>query len=152
MSDRLLTRDAFRAAVFERDGDKCVICHHDRNLDAHHIIERRLWPDGGYYLDNGATLCGTPQTGCHIEAERTLLTCEEIRDAAGITNVILPPHLYSDERYDKWGNPYLPNGLRIRGELFDDASVQKVLAPVLSQFTKYVKYPRTYHLPWSPGV
>jgi hypothetical protein len=61
----------------------------------------------------------------------------------------LPPHLYPDTRYDKWGNPYLLNGFRLRGELFYDESVQKVLAPVLDQFTDLVKYPRTWHLPWS---
>ena len=64
----------------------------------------------------------------------------------------MPPHLYRDQPYDKWGNPVLPNGTRLRGELFDDASVQKVLAPVLALFTDRVKYPRTYHLPWSPGL
>jgi hypothetical protein len=37
------------------------------------------------------------------------------------------------------------------GELFFDESVQKILAPVLNQFVARIKYPRTYHLPWSPG-
>jgi hypothetical protein len=36
--------------------------------------------------------------------------------------------------------------------LFYDESVQKILKPVLGKFSKYVKYPRTYHLPWSPSV
>ena len=26
-------------------------------VDAHHLLERRLWPDGGYHLDNGVSLC-----------------------------------------------------------------------------------------------
>jgi hypothetical protein len=148
--ERCLFREAFREGVFARDGHKCVNCGRgDIKLDAHHIIERRLFPDGGYYLSNGATLC---DPDCHMLAEQTVLACEEIREKAGITNVIIPPHLYRDERYDKWGNPYLPNGTRIRGELFDDESVQKILAPVLSEFTRYVKYPRTYHVDWSPGV
>jgi 5-methylcytosine-specific restriction endonuclease McrA len=56
----LLTRDEFRKQVFERDNYRCVICgakNGDKHvkLDAHHIIERRLWADGGYYLENGAT-------------------------------------------------------------------------------------------------
>lgn len=146
----LLTRDKFRQSVFERDNHKCVICGKDDlldMLDAHHIMERRLFDDGGYYLDNGATVCGTH----HILAEQTLLSCEKIREAAGIEKVILPPHLYDDEIYDKWGNIILPSGQRIRGELFYDESVQKIIKPVLSKFSKYVKYPRTYHLPWSPG-
>ena len=58
--------------------------------DAHHIIERRLFDDGGYYLDNGATLCAA----CHVKAEMTVLTCDAIRSAAGITQIVLPPHLY----------------------------------------------------------
>jgi len=60
--------------------------------------------------------------------------------------------MYPDQPIDKWGNPILPNGTRLRGELFDDPSVQKVIAPVLSLFTNRVKYPRTFHLPWSPGA
>ena len=143
----LLTRDDFRKAVFERDGHKCVICGAPAQ-DAHHVLERRLWPDGGYYLDNGASVCGE----CHLAAEATTLSCDEVRKAAGITNILLPPHLYADQSYDKWANPILPNGQRLRGELFFDESVQKVIAPVLSFFTDRMKYPRTHHLPWSPGV
>jgi len=43
----LLTRDQFRDGVFARDGRRCVICQSAGPLDAHHIVERRLWPDGG---------------------------------------------------------------------------------------------------------
>jgi hypothetical protein len=148
MSNELLTRDQFREAVFARDSHKCVICKKE-GQDAHHIIERRLFPDGGYFLSNGATLCGEH----HLQAEATILSCEEIRSACGIdgTNPCLPAHLYPDQSYDKWGNPLLDNGRRLCGELFYDASVQKVLSPVLHLFTKHVKYPRTSHLPWSPG-
>ena len=147
MKYKLLTRDQFRAAVFQRDKYLCVCCKNN-GQDAHHIIERRLFPDGGYYIDNGATLCGE----CHIKAEQTILTVEEIRIAAGINTVILPPHAYNDQQYDKWLNPILENGMRVKGELFEDVSVQKVLEPVLHLFTDKVKYPRTYHLPWSPGA
>jgi hypothetical protein len=51
-------------------------------------------------------------------------------------------------------NPILPNKTRLRGELFFDESVQKVLGEggVLGDFTHHVKYPRTHHLPFSPGV
>ncbi len=118
--------------------------------DAHHILERRLFDDGGYYLSNGATLCGKH----HIEAEETTLTVEQIREAAGILAPALPTHFYPDDRHDKWGNVILINGRRVKGELFSDESVQKILAQgnVLKDFTPHVKYPRTYHLPWSPGL
>ncbi len=143
----LLTRQEFKASVFERDKNKCVICS-EPGQDAHHILERRLWPDGGYYIENGVTVCGK----CHLEAEQTLLSCEELRDAVGVKTV-LPPHLYRDVRYDKWGNPSLSEelpGHKCRGELMDDESVKKVMAHV--PVAPYVKYPRTYHLPWSPGA
>lgn len=141
--EKLLSRDEFRNAVFERDGHKCVICSAD-GKDAHHIIERRLFTDGGYYLSNGATLCEQH----HIEAEQTTLDCDTIREKCGITTVILPDHLYADQEYDKWGNTILPNGTRLKGDLFYDESVQKILnkGGVLSLFSKYVKYPRTYHI------
>jgi hypothetical protein len=150
----LLDRDSFRNGVFRRDGHKCVICGASGvRLDAHHIIERRLWDDGGYYLDNGATLCDEGQEH-HMRAEETVLTCDQIRTAAGIKRIIIPDHLYGDYSYDKWGNIINPNGTRTKGELFNDESVQKVLKAggVLDQFKPYVKYPRTYHLPWSPGL
>ena len=147
MKQTLLTRDQFRTGVFQRDEYKCVICK-AAGQDAHHIIERRLFHDGGYYIDNGATLCSS----CHIRAEQTILSTDEIRKAAGITHIILPEHAYSDQQYDKWLNPVLANGMRVRGELFEDLSVQKILEPVLHLFTNRVKYNRTNHLPWSKGL
>lgn len=146
---KLLTRDDFRNAVFERDGHKCVLCSEPAQ-DAHHIIERRLFSDGGYYLDNGASVCGQ----CHIKCEETTISVENVRDAAGIRKVMLPEHFYYDLRYDKWGNIFLPNGQRLRGELFEDESVQKILkqGKFLDDFTHHVKYPRTLHLKWSPGL
>lgn len=152
----LLDRDAFRAAVFARDGYQCVICGNGQPYDAHHIMERRLWDStGGYYLNNGATLCDDRDNtvGCHRLAERTVLSCWEIRQAAGIKQILLPEHLYRDATYDKWANIINPDGTRTKGELFQDESVQKVLkeGDVLRLFRNRVKYPRTYHLPWSPG-
>jgi len=176
-TDSLLTRDDFRESVFARDGGKCVICVRDTKLalkhpelahkqlwpyndpsdglhmhaqDAHHILERRLFGTGGYYLSNGASLCGRH----HIMAEKTTLSVEEIRAAAGIVAPALPDHFYPDEQYDKWGNTVLANGQRTKGELFHDESVQKILKQggVMGLFTDYVKYPRTLHFPWSPGA
>ena len=145
-TSKLLTRDKFREGVFARDGHRCVICGAPAK-DAHHILERKLWADDGYYLDNGASVC----EGCHLRAESTEISCDELRQCTGIERVVLPPHLCADQPWDKWGNPILPSGQRLRGELFDDEGAQKVLAPVLHLFTSRVKYPRTFHLPWSPG-
>ncbi len=149
----LLTRDTFRERVFARDNHSCVLCG-AAGQDAHHIIERRLFTEphefGGYFLDNGATVCGP----CHIKCEQTVVSVEDVREAAGITKKIVPSYIYEDDIVDKWGNTVLLNGNRLRGPLFYDESVQKILEQggMLSHFTKYVKYGRTNHLPWSPGI
>lgn len=146
--NRLLSRDSFRSAILERDNHKCVVCACSATA-AHHIMERRLFDDGGYYLDNGASLCDFH----HWDAERTKISCEDLRRYSMIyENILLPPHLYKDYKYDKWGDIMLPSGQRIKGELFFDESVQKVLKDVLDLFLEHVKYPRTFHLPWSEGV
>lgn len=144
-----MTRNEFREGVFARDGHECVLCG-DPAQDAHHILERRLWTDGGYYLDNGASVCGP----CHVSCEETTISCDTLRDAIGVKKPLLPDHLYYDQQYDKWGNPILNNGNRLKGDLFNDESVQKILRQggVLHLFTHWVKYPRTFHLPWSPGL
>ncbi len=144
----LLSREQFREQVFRRDNFKCVFCDKPAK-DAHHVLERRLWSDGGYHLNNGASVCEEH----HVACEQTLISVEDVRAACKISKPILPPHLYHDQVYDKWGNPVLENGQRLKGELFHDESVQKILRSVnlLNSFTSYVKYPRTWHLPFSPG-
>jgi hypothetical protein len=153
---KLLTREAFREGVFARDGHKCVVCGKtaeqtpEGKLDAHHIIERRLWSDGGYYLDNGATVCEEH----HLECEQTLISVEDLRAVAGITNIIVPDQFYPEQPITKWGDYILDNGNRTKGELFFDDSVQKVLRDggFLDLYVPYAKYGRTFHLPWSPGA
>lgn len=144
---KLLTRDQFREGVFARDNHKCVFCK-EPAVDAHHVTERRLFSDGGYYLENGISVCEEH----HLTCERTDITTAQAREAVGITKICLPSHLYDDQEYDKWGNIVLPDGRRLKGELFYDLSVQKVIAGHLDKFTHFVKYPRTYHLPWSQGM
>lgn len=59
-------RDAFRNVVFTRDRYQCRVCRDLINpLDAHHITDRDLMPNGGYVLQNGISLC--PE--CHVKAE-----------------------------------------------------------------------------------
>lgn len=145
----LLSRDEFHRQVFERDHSTCVICGKEA-VDAHHIIDRSLFEDGGYYIDNGVSLCPDD----HLRAERTQISCKELRKKANIQNIVLPEHLDVDEEWDHWANIILPVGARLRGELFYNENVQKALRDggVLGDFLPYVKYPRTYHLPWSPNL
>lgn len=147
MKHELLTRDDFRSKVFARDKGKCVFCILPA-ADAHHILDRKLFTDGGYYLDNGASVCAEH----HMKCETTEISVEEVRSACRIKDPKIPPQLSINDSYDKWGNPVLNNGQRLRGELFENESVQKILGKYLHLFTSLVKYPRTYHLPWSEGL
>lgn len=146
---KLLTRDQFRTQCLERDRNLCVVCGSNDGIHVHHIIERRLWPSDslGNFLDNGASVCEP----CHLLCEQTVVSCDDLREKCGIKTIHVPDHMYADadSPYDKWGNPILPNGQRMMGELFNDESVQKALLPVIHLFTNRVKYPRTYHLPFS---
>jgi hypothetical protein len=96
---KILSRDEFRESVLKRDNYKCVACGLPATA-VHHIIDRSLFPDGGYYLDNGASLCDS----CHIKAEKGILTCVEIRRLAGISEIVLPDAFDSTMSWDKWGH------------------------------------------------
>lgn len=152
MKTGLLSRQQFREQVLQRDNYRCVVCKSTVNPVVHHILERRLFDDGGYYISNGATVCEEH----HLKCETTEISVEEVRTACRITEIIIPEHLYNDAEHpiDKWGNIILGNGQRLKGELFHDESVQKILkmGRKLDLFTDYVKYPRTLNCPWSASV
>lgn len=102
-------RDAFRKSVFARDRNTCIVpsCNKPA-VDAHHIIERRLWTDdtekGGYLIDNGASLCEEH----HKLAERNALSPHVLRMWARITHRVLPKQLDPDNDYNKWGEVLKP--------------------------------------------
>jgi len=147
----LLSREQFKERTLTRlDGRCCVPGCLSPAVDAHHIIERRLWPDEGYYLDNGAPLCSEH----HIKAETTEISAEDLRRYCGIETTLLPPQFVLGERIDKWGNYILANGTRYQGEMFHDEQVQKALkmGGLLSIVSHHTKHPRTPHLPNSPGA
>ena len=77
---KLLTRDEFREGCLKRDAYRCVVCSKDNDLAVHHIMERRLFVDSGYYLQNGATLCPV----CHIKAEQTLISPSDLYEILGV--------------------------------------------------------------------
>lgn len=118
-----MERREFNAAVFARDQHRCVICGLPA-VDAHHILDRKLFADGGYALNNGASLCAD----CHMSAEMTTLSVEEIRAACGITTPHLPAGWDPCLTYDKWGNVIRPDRTRTRGPLFTDDGARRSLA------------------------
>lgn len=99
MIEKLLSREEFRESVFKRDSYKCIKCD-SKPDDAHHLLDRKLFYDNGNYPSNGVSLCHS----CHIKAETGEYSVEELRTAAKIKEVILPPGLSKGITYDKWGN------------------------------------------------
>lgn len=156
--EALLTRTQFREQALERSKKNCVLCAREgiavEATEVHHAIERRLFKEihekGGFFASNAIPVCNHHHRLC----EQTVISVEDACRAAGIDKPILPSHLYPDSRYDKWGNAILPNGTRLKGELFHDESVQRILKEggVLPSFTHLVRFPRTSHVPWSPGA
>lgn len=146
-------RGAFARAVLARDGGRCVSCRAAPAEGAHALVEPRLFADGGLsgalHADNGVSLCAA----CGEAAWRTELDPEALRRAAGIARARIPEHLEASQAYDRWGNPIMANGSRLRGEMFGDPEARAALdeGGAIGLFSSRVKAPRTYHLPWSPG-
>lgn len=57
-------RNKFKSIVFTRDQWKCKLCS-NWAIDAHHITDRSLMPNGGYIKENGISLCEQ----CHLDVE-----------------------------------------------------------------------------------
>lgn len=119
---KLLSRDQFDKAVKARSAGCCVLCE-SAAIDAHHLLERKLWADGGYYVENGVALCAEH----HWKAETTEISVEALRLAAGIDVVLLPPGFHPACRYDKWGNLLREDGMREYGPLGNDPGCQRAL-------------------------
>lgn len=71
-AEKKAIRKYFRDSVFKRDGFRCAMCgmksskdKAEEELDAHHVSDRNLMPNGGYVKENGISLCPT----CHEKAE-----------------------------------------------------------------------------------
>lgn len=119
----LLTREAFKTQVLARSAGRCIFCARPA-VDAHHILERKLFADGGYYLANGAAVCETH----HWDCETMRVSVEAVRAAAGITEVCVPPGFDPAAVYDKWGNRQRADGTWAAGPLFADTGARRALA------------------------
>lgn len=71
-AEKKLIRKNFRDSCYKRDKYSCAKCglksspeKAEQDLDAHHIQDRTLMPNGGYVKENGISLCGP----CHEKAE-----------------------------------------------------------------------------------
>lgn len=118
----LLSREAFKAQVFMRSKQLCGFCGGPA-VDAYHILERKLFKDGGYYLDNGAAVCEKHHWMC----ETTELDLNAVRHACSIVRPVVPPCMNPSTTFDKWGNYVWLSGMRTWGPLEHDAGARKAL-------------------------
>lgn len=72
MSNKKEIRQNFRSTSLKRDAYKCVMCgfkstseRAEKELDVHHITNRKEIVNGGYVAANGISLCAS----CHEKAE-----------------------------------------------------------------------------------
>ena len=106
-------RPEFKKKVFERTNGKCCVpgCNCDA-ADAHHILDRHLWNNGGYILSNGAALCEKH----HIDAEEGRITPKQCIEYMKISpSIIEKPdkivdlsfgeyyELLMSDKINKWG-------------------------------------------------
>lgn len=130
-----MTRNDFRQACVQRDDGECLIPTCDKPVttdpegpgEVHHIIERKLWDDGGYFPDNGACVCNEH----HRLAEDNVIPPQAFWQWADLPKT-LPVSVDSEEHgwnVNKWGEP--------------------LEYPPWEAFRDYIKYPSTRHLPWS---
>lgn len=96
--EKLLSRGAFKEVVFGASHGLCVFCTQPA-VDAHHILDRKLFKDGGYYLSNGAAVCEKH----HWDCEKSVLSVDAVRAAAHCKQKIVPDGFSLEATYDKWG-------------------------------------------------
>ena len=110
----LLTREEFKEQVFAKTNGKCCVPGCEcAAVDAHHIMDRKLWSDGGYYLTNGAALCSKH----HLDAEQGRITPRDCLNFMGwsVGEVDVPDKLreqYSGiEDFDSFYRTLMKDGL-----------------------------------------
>jgi RNA ligase len=134
--------------LLQRDGPACALCE-CQETRIYFLLDPSLWDECGELSENAVLLCDKHYDSCFA----TDIDIETIRERVCLSPC-LPPQLYAVQRYDRWGNPVLRDGRRAKGELFFRPDTQSALARAgkLTLFTEWVKYPRTYLVPWSEEV
>ena len=100
-------------------------------------MDRRLFPDDGYYLGNGIALCDKHQK----RAQATIITVEELRLKAAVKSLILPPLFRADTVYDRWGNIIVNPEMLILGPLKHEEAMNRALGAAKKQRTIYEAMP-----------
>ena len=123
----LLSRQEFKQQVFAKTGNSCAFCDQPA-VDAHHILDRKLREDGGYYIDNGCAVCEIH----HLRCETGEINVADVRKAS-FSNHLIPSLLYSDIDYDKWGNVFYKQMI-VPGALWDESIRKTVINKNIAPF------------------
>jgi hypothetical protein len=134
-----MSRETFRRQCVERDGGECLVpwCNNEVTVDpdgpgeVHHVIERELWPNGGYIADNGASLCNDH----HRMAEQNEIPPQALWRWADIRYVPYP--FNNNGTMDVAETKYGPN---------IDKWGEELQGPPHWSLREYHKYPSTRHL------
>ena len=118
--NKQLIREVWRASVFGRDHNRCVMCNNPA-VDVHHIIDRSAFEDGGYDINNGVSLCERH----HLEAEQGSITPAQLRLKAKSRTLVLPAGRDPAKEYDKWcrvikSNTDFPTSITLSRQLTED--------------------------------
>lgn len=134
--------------------NKCIICGNEGVK--HFIILDKVFKANDISKineNNIVCLCENHRN----DAEKTIISCEELRKYANIKNPIYPIHLPFTEfvkDYDRYGNPILKNNKRLKGyDYFEYKSYLNDIEHLFKDIDTLVsKYGRTYHFKFSPGT
>ena len=118
-------REQFFSLVSQRQKGRCLFCTQPM-CDAHHILDRALFSDGGYDLSNLAGVCAEHHWQCEI----TVLSVQEVLDSAKIPKRLSLVHygIIDSQQVDKWGNSIWPSGMRTWGPMEQHQGMRKALA------------------------
>lgn len=97
-------RKQFRHDCKERDKHECIIpwCNNSPD-EVHHIIERRLWDEGGYIKNNGASVCNKH----HRYAEENHIPPQAFWLWADVAPADIPlPDQLDTIDVNKWGDEF----------------------------------------------
>jgi len=104
-----MSRNRFRERCVSRDGGECIVPTCEQEVtpspdgpgEVHHIMERKLWEDGGYFPANGASVCNPH----HRMAEDNIIPPQAFWRWADVENPVVPVENAGYIDVDKWGEP-----------------------------------------------
>lgn len=167
-----LSREQFETVVFQRNDGRCEVpeCAETAD-DAHHIIERDQWSDGGYYRQNGIALCSAhhrdaeanrfPPAACWYwlgidepplpdSIEKPLVTCQggsvEPYELSEATKYPSTPHLSTSPNQSAERNDIIDTGALTDKPLvvttkMDGSNVQLSKRRVAARNAKHARHP-----------